>query len=132
MVPDTYAKTVEKPDDLYTVETVAVDFKATVPTQAYGGVTVEQVWTARLKPGASPETASEDIFARCRKQVLMALQPIIERKKRDMDRIMADLPKAIRDQVIAELGPIIFWQAVAPEAMFAENAKEDRTKIEGN
>jgi len=108
----------------YTVQEVTVSFSATIPTQPYGNVGISTSWRAQVSEGADAKDVTRDMYRQIHEMVVEAVQPIAERKVKGMEQALASLPKAEKEALIQNLGPISWMQSAADPAIgFAQKSK---------
>lgn len=107
------------------VKNVSVDFKGTIPTQAYGSIAVQVRWDAELEESESPEVATKELFQRIRAEVVHSVEPIAKQRAQGMEKALQGLPAKQREDIMQTGGVFNFLSMVAPELDFA---KQDTPK----
>jgi hypothetical protein len=105
------------------IEKISVTFAATIPTQAYGNVSVNVCWSGSLDEGDVAETETRALFDRIRLEVAAAVAPIAAAKLAQAKQAIESLPPREREALYQQLGVIQWLETVAPELKFAERGE---------
>lgn len=106
------------------IKQVSVEFSGTIPTQAYGNISLKVRWNADLDGTESAESATQELFAKIRDEVRKAVEPIAKQRATSMEQALQGLPQNVRDEVMNKGGIFNFLAMITPELNFAANAKD--------
>lgn len=113
------------------VKQITVEWKATIPTQAYGNMTVGSSWTVELEAGDNPEAVHRDLQQRQRAELLRAVLPIAKERLTALQVLLAKLPAEESKAIQQRFGVLEFLRVVAPELLFAhQGASSDDEVLE--